>query len=117
MNNSQTPYFYCDMKAIPPAERKQHEAITKELFRAVQATRELPNGYAFQFPNSKGVLIKIAEFIDRERLCCPFFSFAIEVEPEVGPIWLKLTGREGIKAFIQAEIGEALNISTQNADD
>jgi hypothetical protein len=87
------------------------------LFKAVQATRELTDGYAFQLPNGKGFLIKIAEFIERERLCCPFFSFFIDVEPEIGPIWLKLTGPKGIKQFIQAEIGETLNISTQNADD
>jgi hypothetical protein len=28
------------------------------------------------------------------------------VEPEGGNIWLHLTGREGVKPFIQAEIAE-----------
>jgi hypothetical protein len=53
--------------------------------------------------------MKAAEFIANERLCCPFFGFAVEVGPEGGALWLRLTGREGIKPFIQAELGEALN--------
>jgi len=54
------------------------------------------------------VLTKAAEFISLERLCCPFLRFSLEVEPEGGPIWLRLTGREGVKAFIREEVGELL---------
>jgi hypothetical protein len=28
------------------------------------------------------VLLKAAEFISLERLCCPFLGFALEVEPD-----------------------------------
>lgn len=84
-------------------------AVTREVFGVVKEIRELANGFAFQLPNEEGFLIKTAEFIDRERLCCPFFSFTIEVKQAGGPIWLHLTGRDGVKPFIQAEIGQALN--------
>jgi hypothetical protein len=100
-------YFYCDMTAIPKALREQHSTITKELFGNAQSIRELPNGYAFQLQNREGLLLKAAEFIDREKLCCPFFSFALEVESEGGSVWLKLMGPEGVKPFIRAEIGIA----------
>ena len=53
--------------------------------------------------------MKAASFVTKERLCCPFFGFALHVEPEGGALWLSLTGRDGVKPFIQAEIGDALN--------
>ena len=109
MDNDQHASFFCDMNAIPLASRNQHMAITKEVFGATQAIRELPNGYAFQLPTVTGLLPKIAAFLDNERLCCPFFSFTVEIEPAGGPIWLKLAGRDGVKPFIQAELSEAVN--------
>ncbi len=101
--------FACDMNAIEPAQREHHLAAAREVFQAVQSIRELPTGYAFQLPNETRLLIRSAEFIAYERLCCPFFGLAIEVEPERGALWLQLTGREGVKPFIEAEIGGALN--------
>jgi len=97
------------MNAIDPAERERHIATAIEVFRAVQLIQELPNGYAFRLPNETSLLLKTAEFIANERLCCPFFGFKVEIEPEGGPLWLHLTGSEGVKPFIQAEIGEALD--------
>jgi hypothetical protein len=100
--------FFCDMNAIEPTQRKQHVATAIEVFGAVQEIHELPTGYAFRLPNEATILLKTAEFIRREKLCCPFFGFRVEVEPEGGPLWLRLTGGDGIKPFIRAEIGEAL---------
>ncbi len=100
--------FRCDMGAIEPTQRKQHIATTVAVFRTVEEIHELPNGYAFRLPNEATMLPQTAEFIMREKLCCPFFGFSVKVEPEGGPLWLCLTGAEEIKPFIQAEIGEAL---------
>lgn len=97
--------FACDMTAIEPGERGRHMATIGELFHAVEAVRDLPNGYAFRLPNKADMLIKAAEFISLERLCCPFFGFNIGVEAEGGPLWLSLTGRDGVKPFIRAEVG------------
>jgi hypothetical protein len=103
--------FACDMRAIAPDRRGAHMATIEELFRAVEDIQELPNGYAFKLPNEQDVLLTAAKFIALERLCCPFFGFAIEVEPEGGAVWLRLTGREGVKPFIMAEIGDHLKAS------
>ncbi len=100
--------FFCDMNAIDPTQRKHHVTTAIAVFRAVQEIQELPNGYAFRLPNEATILLKTAEFIMREKLCCPFFGFSVEVEPEGGPLWLRLTDGDGIKPFIRAEIGEAL---------
>jgi hypothetical protein len=98
----------CDMSAIEPELRAQHVATGKLVFQAASEIRELPDGYDFRLPADSGTLLKAAEFVSLERLCCPFLGFALEVEPEGGPVWLRLTGREGVKAFIREEVGELL---------
>lgn len=103
----------CDMTAIAPEQRGEHLATIEKLFRRVQSSRELPDGYAFELPNESDVLATAAEFISKERLCCPFFGFGLEIEREGGSIWLSLKGREGVKPFIMAEIAEHLPVSIQ----
>jgi hypothetical protein len=101
---NQASPFVCDLNAIDPAHREQHSQAATEVFHSVQAVRELPNGYAFRLPNETGLLLKAIEFIAYERLCCPFFGFTLQIEPEGGAVWLHLTGREGVKPFIRSEI-------------
>jgi hypothetical protein len=104
--------FACVMDAIEPGKRQQHIATAKQLFHSVNEIRELSDGYAFRLPKEADMLLKAAEFVSLEKLCCPFFGFTIEVEPEVGDVWLQLRGREGVKPFIQAEIGEFMGEAT-----
>ena len=107
-NPDQSVPFACDMSALSPAERQRHIATIQEVFGAVQEIRELPNGYSFQLADEEGVLMQAAAFVSRERLCCPFSGFGIEIEPKGGAVWLRLTGRERVKPFIRAEFGKAL---------
>ena len=100
--------FACDMTAIAADQRDAHLATINELFRSVQSVRELANGYRVRLPNESDVLLTAAKFIALERLCCPFFDFSLEIEREGGAVWLSLTGREGVKPFILAEIGHHL---------
>jgi hypothetical protein len=100
--------FVCNMHALSPEQRPQHIATAQTLFQARQQIQELPDGYAFQLANHADVLVRAAEFIALERLCCPFFSFTLKVEPEGGAVWFYLTGREGVKPFIRAELSEFL---------
>jgi hypothetical protein len=100
--------FACDMTAIATEERTRHTETTRRLFQAVETIRDLPNGYSFQLPNSGESLLTAAEFVANERLCCPFFGFELHVAPGGGSPWLYLTGPEGVKPFIRAEIGGAL---------
>ena len=81
-----------------------HLAKSRELFSQIQETRELPNGHELRFANETDVLQRLADFVSLEKLCCPFLRFEIEVEAEYGPVWLRLTGREGVKEFIREEI-------------
>lgn len=99
----------CDLTAIPAEQREHHNAAAEQIFASILETRELPDGYAFRLPEEPDTLLKAAEFISLERLCCPFFNFALEVEPKGGPLWLKLTGGEGVKLFIQSAFTLQLN--------
>ena len=92
------------MTAIPAAQRPVHLAQSRELFSRIEETRELSNGYEFRFAHGPDVLKRLAEFVSLEKLCCPFLRFEIEVEAENGPVWLRLTGREGVKEFIHEEV-------------
>jgi hypothetical protein len=43
----------------------------------------------------------LANFVEHERQCCPFYHFALEAEPNGGPFWLRMTGNDEVKAFMQ----------------
>jgi hypothetical protein len=109
--NQELP-FTCDMNAIAPAERKPHIETIEEIFGGVQEIREISTGYSFRLANESTLLMRTAAFIIKERLCCPFFGFTLEVEPAGGAVWLSLTGPEGVKPFIQAELGHAVNAAS-----
>jgi hypothetical protein len=100
MNNEEQPII-CDLTIFPAATRQQMAAAVPDLFKRVQTVREMSDGYTFQFPNEPGLLITLANFIEHERQCCPFYHFALEADPNGGPFWLRMTGGEGVKAFMQ----------------
>lgn len=106
-SKAQSP-IACDMSVLSPTQRQTHLATSRELFANVQAIKELPDGYEFQFAEDPCALKKLAEFVSLEKLCCPFLNFAIEVAAEGGPVTLRLSGREGVKAFIREEISGLL---------
>ena len=102
----------CNMSVLSPAQRESHLATSRELFSALKETRELSDGYEFRI-DGPNVIVKAAEFISLEKLCCPFLSFSLEVEAENGPVWVKLTGREGVKAFVREEISGLLGTAIE----
>lgn len=95
----------CNMAAFNAEERDRHQVLGRQLFESVKETQELPNGFAFRLPMEASMCIAVAEFITLERLCCPFLNFVLEVEPDDGPLWLKLTGPDGVKQLLRAELG------------
>jgi hypothetical protein len=79
-----------------------HELVQK-LKNARIETEELPDGYAFRLKTEQVSLNELAEYVTSERKCCPFFDFEIELKREGGPLWLRLRGKEGVKAFMRHE--------------
>jgi hypothetical protein len=68
---------------------------------------ELVDGYRFEFPSGPDTFLKISEWVLLERLCCPFISFSLEIDPEDRPIRVTLTGQTGTKQFLKAELEAA----------
>jgi hypothetical protein len=95
----------CNMAALNDEQRKRIQILLTQMKSAHQQVRELPDGYAFRLPTDSATIRDTAEYITLERLCCPFFRFQMEVEQEGGPLWLRLTGRPGVKELTKLELG------------
>src|SRR5215510_6500200 len=95
--SAQSP-LACDRLALSPEARTRHfDELVPQLLAANTGVRELPNGYAFQFPADAKTIQLLAQWAAGEHLCCPFFEIDIRIESEGGPLWLTLTGRDGVK--------------------
>ncbi|MBE2220642.1 MAG: hypothetical protein IAF02_03830 [Anaerolineae bacterium] len=111
-NNGPSP-IACDLTVFSADTRQQLAATVPAMFQAVQRLRELSDGYALQFPNEPGMFMTLANFVEHERQCCPFYNFTLEVEANGGPLWLHLTGRADVKEFIQT-IFQDLHLAVAN---
>jgi hypothetical protein len=98
---SENQSLACDLTAIPASVREEHVLTAPQLFRLAQEVQELPDGFAIRFLQAPGRFMQMATFVENERLCCPFFNFALDVEPNNGSLWLRLTGQEGVKELLR----------------
>jgi hypothetical protein len=97
--------FFCNLSAMDADQRKHHRELTERLRESVKEVRELADGYGFRFAADTNSIRLVAEWVALERLCCPFFAFQLEVGSDNKPLWLRITGREGVKPFMQSEFG------------
>ena len=104
MSDSQNK-FYCNIHALSVAERAHHQELTEKLLAARKESVETPGGYEFQFNPTSITLAELADWVGAESKCCSFLDFHIDVEAEGNLLCLRLTGEEGVKAFIRAEFG------------
>jgi hypothetical protein len=95
----------CNINGIPAPQRARYELLVATLRRAIQTRRELPDGYAFLMDTRQIDTGQLAEWVELERKCCPFFGFEISWDRQPEAVWLHLTGPEGVKAFILDEFG------------
>jgi hypothetical protein len=95
--------FYCNIKALRPEERAHHKQLTEKLMATRKEIVETAKGYEFQFSPKSVSLAELANWVSAESKCCPFFDFHIDLEGEGSLLCLRLTGEEGIKAFIRGE--------------
>jgi hypothetical protein len=95
--------FYCNIKALTPEERARHKQLTEKLMAARKEIGETEKGYEFQYDPADVSVAELARWVAAESKCCPFFDFHIDLEREGKLACLRLTGEEGVKAFIRAE--------------
>lgn len=106
MNTQESPLI-CYYSAIPAENREEHITNATQIFQAVEKVKALPTGYAFQLPNQNNYFMDLATFINHERLCCPFYHFKLEIEPNNGALWLSLEGN-GVKEMLKTVLGGSL---------
>ncbi|MCA1728106.1 MAG: hypothetical protein LC751_01440 [Actinobacteria bacterium] len=99
------PAVACDFTAMDTEQSEWYRALWRLLGDEFHEVRELENGYAFRHSSEASVLLALAEYVSLERLCCPFFDFAIEVGRGGGEVWLRMTGGDGAKGVLEAALG------------
>ncbi len=104
-NHESEPALACDFTAMNAEQRERYRALRRRLGEDLHEARELEDGYAFRHSSEADVLIALAEYVSLERLCCPFFDFAIEVGHDKGEVWLRMTGPEGAKEILEGAMG------------
>lgn len=72
------------------------------LVGAARAVVWLPDGVRLTFDAADGLLARIAAVIERERGCCPFLRFTLDVAPGHGPVTLEVTGPPRARAVLEA---------------
>ena len=95
--------FRCDMSMLSAETITRKDAIGASLAKKELGHAALPNGYEFRVPGDGQTISDVAEWIVTERLCCPFFDFDLSLAREGGTLALRLTGRPGTKAFLEAD--------------
>ena len=105
MNRDEDP-LVCDLTVFPAEKRAELAATVPGMFAAAQKVQELADGYAFQFPNEPGMFMALANFVEHERQCCPFYHFALAAEPGGGPFWLQITGGREVKEYMRSVWGD-----------
>jgi hypothetical protein len=81
--------------------RKRLTTLLARFESAVIATEELPDGYVFRVPGDKEWIGIVCEAIVAERECCPFFTFELTAQPNMGPVSIRVTGPAGTKDFLK----------------
>jgi hypothetical protein len=81
--------------------RKRLATLVARFASAVIAIEELPDGYVFRVPGDKQWMAVVWEAIVAERECCPFLTFELTAQPNLGPVSVRVTGPAGTKDFLK----------------
>ena len=93
----------CRIDAFDAVQRKRHAALIAELASAVRGVEELGDGYAVRFPSRPYLFLRVAEWVELERACCPFLDIGIAFENGAGSIRVDLRGPVGVKDFLRSQ--------------
>ena len=93
----------CRIDALGSVQRARHRTLLAELIAAAEAVEELPDGYAIRFPARPFLFLRLAEWVELERACCPFLSIRLEFDRD-RRIRIFLTGPAGTKEILEAEL-------------
>ena len=91
-------------KLTSPELQRRQATVMAHLKSQVLTKKELPDGFAYEFPGSDAMLDELVSFIKTERQCCDFFSFQLAAGAATHTAWLEIKGPEGVKEAIANEL-------------
>lgn len=97
--------FACNLKALSREERQRYGVLVQKLVAARGDIGETASGYDFTLKLDPLTFRELAEWVEMEARCCPFFTFNVELRGGASTAVLRLTGPKGVKAFIRDEFG------------
>jgi hypothetical protein len=92
-------------KLTMPELQHRKKIVIAPLKQRVRERVESADGVSYKFNGDDETIDLLTSFIKTERVYCDFFAFTLTVRDEDSFIWLKLSGPEGNKTFIETEIG------------
>jgi len=97
----------CDLGVFTDQERRSHiEDFERVVVGRALAVEERADGYALRFPPEAALFLDLSRWAADERRCCPFLTFALELEPAGGDLWLRLGGGENVKQFLGEQLAD-----------
>jgi hypothetical protein len=81
--------------------RERAATLLAQFSSAVIGTEELRDGYSFRVPGDGRWIAMIAKMIVAERECCPFLTFELVAQPNMGPVIVRVTGPACTKDFLK----------------
>lgn len=90
----------CDLGALTPAERARRAELARVVHENTRLVEEIEQGYRVHLHPESDALQSAEELIALEGRCCSFLTMTLRRDVAV----LELTGAEGAKAFIAAEM-------------
>jgi hypothetical protein len=95
-------HIHCNLKALSKAERARDAELVAGLRDALRERKELPEGYAYRLEPT--VLKDVGEWLQLVAKCCQPLTYEVALAPQPGgALWVRITGHEGAKEFINLE--------------
>jgi hypothetical protein len=93
----------CNFRAFNEEQQTKYRELLSKLRKSKIKTDDLPDGFAFHFPDKNEMIMDITEFILLEKICCPFVTFSILLGNN-NPVILTMRGSKTIKDVLKAEL-------------
>ena len=93
----------CDLQALTPELREEHEGNFTFLWQRLLERVPTGDGLALRFPNEAGIATRLARFLELEHVCCPFFTLEIRATAD-DELWLRFTGDADAAEFARRHV-------------
>lgn len=91
----------CDLTVFSLSERIKHLAFAKSLLGKARQVIEHKDGFTFVFEQSPLLEMKIADWVSKEKRCCPFFSFELSRANTPPSLSLRISGPDEAKEILR----------------